>query len=522
MEILNILNPDVKALKEAYRNLPRRAEIMLNVPFSALEHALEAMEVAGFIGMKVMAFNPHDESENIIAFKGKSGPCYNTGRHALYLGSALAALDDDNHILFAGIKTPVCEKTANLYKLPVYDKLLKCSDADQKLLAKLDDNPEIFNCSTMEEDLDKLYNMLQSGIKANEFEYVFYPGPFRMLILNDGSIIKRGQINRIPKKEAGSLEKKDNIIKVRNSQVIPSACFQELYSLYGTKCLLNITAAGTISETSGQIELKKLNSISPELKSRLLNLIEKDKKFFILTGSDLNDKFGCCPSTEVTAANRLVEAGILDSWQQPAADDACPVTIYAFRNEIKSKSDNLQFKTNNEFRGIISGKLKNKNNRRMKLALRWVLLTFVFLSLAMAFIKLSGLLARNDNTALSYHLEPWNKDQYMVLLFHTTTRCDQCLRMEKYINEVLDESYKELVEGKKLQFKMIKMDHPDQRYLVETFDLYTASVVLVRFNDWQETNTIILRDSWKYTQDEAWFKDRINSKLKILLNKPYE
>jgi hypothetical protein len=359
MEIISIPNPDERALKEIYRSLPRRAEIIVNVPSPAIEQALAAMEAAGFIAMNVMAIDSGNESGNITAHKGKSGPCFNTGRHASYLGSALAALDDDNHILIAGTKTPVCEKTANIYQLPVYEKLLHCSDAEKELLSRLDDEPAEFNCSTLEEDLERLFNMLRYADKADEFEYAYYPGPFRMIILNDGSIIKRGMVNAIPKKEVASLQQKDNIRIVRPAQTIPPLRYQELYSVYGARSILNITSSGTISAKNSQINFNELNKLSPELKSRLFDLIDKDRKFFVLSGTDLNIKYGCCPSTEVTGANRLVEAGILDSFQQPAADDACPVTIYAFRNEITSKDDNLQFEIDRKFRNIISVKIRN-------------------------------------------------------------------------------------------------------------------------------------------------------------------
>ena len=522
MEIISITNPDERALKEIYRSLPRRVEVMVNIPASKTDQALVAMEAAGFIAMNVMAINSGSESLNITAHKGKSGPCYNTGRHASYLGAALAALDDDNHILLAGIKAPVCEKTANIYKLPVYEKLLHCSDADQQLLAKLDDEPVEFNCSTLGEDLERLYDMLRSVDKADEFEYAFYPGPFRMVILNDGTIIKRGQVNAISKKEVASLQKKDNIRIVKSVQTIPPLRFQELYPVYGAKSILNITSSGTISAERGQINFKGLNDIPPELKARLLDLIDKDRKFFVLSGTDLNIRYGCCPSTEVTGANRLVDAGILDSFQQPAADDACPVTIYAFRNEITSKDDNLQFEINRKFRNIISGKIRNNYYVRLKPVFRSILLTFIFLALVLALIRISGLHNGNDNMDLYTQLDPLSSDQKMILLFHTAQRCEQCINMEKYINELLDESYSNFVEDRRLQFKMLEMDDPAHRNLVESFGLYTASVVLVGFKDMQATNTIVLRDVWSYIHDGTLFKSKLKPGLDTLLSEPDE
>jgi hypothetical protein len=522
MDIINMPDPDQTAVKKLYRNLPRQAEVMLKVPYSSLAFTLESLEMAGFIGMKAVTFNSFGGSENIIAFKGKSGPCYDTGRNALYLGAAIAALDDDNHIFFSGTNMPVCEKTANLLNMPVYNKLLHCSDPDMHLLSRLDSDPQPFNCSTFEENLEKLYEMIQPGMNDGRPAWVFYPGPFRMLILSDGTIIKRGRVNKIPEKESGLLKKKDGVIIIKPEPSVTSLSFHELYSSYGARCLLQIPATAFFSSPRNHIDPDSLDLISPVLKSRLLNLIEKNRKFFILTGSDMKDESGCCPSGEVTEANNLVAAGILDSFQQSSAPDACPVNTYAFRDELSGREDDLHCTINEKLRRSISARLRKKKDQWIKKTIRLVLVTFILISLAAALFKLSRMMPGDDNTALFSHLEPWNADQYMVLLFHSTIRCEQCLSMEKFINQVMEQSYKDLTDNGKLQFKMIQMDHPGRRHLAETFKLYTASVVLIEFKEKQEVSTKVLRDSWKFVNDETLFKDLLDSEIQILLNKPDE
>jgi hypothetical protein len=151
-----------------------------------------------------------------------------------------------------------------------------------------------------------------------------------------------------------------------------------------------------------------------------------------------------------------------------------------------------------------------------------ILLTFVFLSLVLAFIRITGLQSRNGDMDLYTQLEPSSGDQNMILLFHTAQRCEQCINMEKYINELLDDSFSDFIEDKKLQFKMLEMDRPGQKNLVKSFGLYTTSVVLVGFNDKQATNTIVMRDLWSYVHDEALFKGKLKPGLEALLSKPDE
>ena len=94
--------------------------------------------------------------------------------------------------------------------------------------------------------------------------------------------------------------------------------------------------------------------------------------------------------------------------------------------------------------------------------------------------------------------------------------------MEKYITQTLDEYYNEETAGKTVQFKMIKMDQPANLHLVENFNLYTASVVLLQIDKAEVTDSRIFRDAWEYSMDEARFKNRLRHDLEALLNIPDE
>ena len=59
---------------------------------------------------------------------------------------------------------------------------------------------------------------------------------------------------------------------------------------------------------------------------------------------------GCCPSDEVGEANRLVEAGVLSAISQEVYGNACPVSYYAFKDEIFVHEEDIQFKKNQEIR----------------------------------------------------------------------------------------------------------------------------------------------------------------------------
>lgn len=512
-DIINLNKPDELALKSAFRAVNKNGEINISVTLNSLPLTLKSMESIGFIGIEIISLTDSNESAIIRAFKGKTGPCFETGRFAIYKGSALSALDDDNHFLPANEKVPVCEKTANIYKLPAYDRLIECTDADPAILEKNDNIPELFNCDTFEEDQAKLFVNLKDKDRNEGVVNLFYPGPFRLLILNDGRIIRRGQSTLIPQNEAAMLIKTDKLFESRVSKPTQSVFFSDLYALKGSGWLIENEIRGEVIKVATQPDLNILKSISPELKEHLIKLITGNKKYFILTGSDMGDKLGCCPSEVVTEANRLKRAGILESAQQEGPDESCPLSVFAFRAEIAQVENDLVFSTNEDFRKIILGILEKKQRSAFSHFTKWILLAFISITLVTAFVKFCGSSISEKGQSLFERLATENRDGLVVLLFHNSERCEMCLSMEKYTSEVLDVNYPDLVKNKKIEFRHLAMDLSENNDLVERFQIYSITIVLVSFKDKQEVKSIVLNDIWEFYRDEDLFKATLKKEL---------
>ena len=163
-------------------------------------------------------------------------------------------------------------------------------------------------------------------------------------------------------------------------------------------------------------------------------------------------------------------------------------------------------------------KLQNKIDLTFGNIAKWMLLGFIIVTITIVLLKIFESPPPSSNSSLYEQLAPWKKDQQMVLLFHFTERCAQCLNMEKFTNDVLNEDYPELVADKDLQFKLVTIDQPENVELVKRFDLYTATIALVRFDKMEEKWIVILRDIWKYSQDESVFKDSLRKELLQFVN----
>ena len=207
---ITLNKPTVSEIEKAYSRLPARGMVMVNTPFIYLSGVLFKLEGAGFIGMTV---DVSANNASIIAYKGKEGDCYETGRSATpKLNFAVAALDDADHLLYKS--TRICEKTAIIYSTSLYRNFAGVTGQDPALAAKNEKAP--FLCTTAEDKAAELSKGVTGKAEKPE-QGIFYKGPFKLLITKDGTVIRRGKGLMVSKKTAEGLLK-DNCVKVAIKQ----------------------------------------------------------------------------------------------------------------------------------------------------------------------------------------------------------------------------------------------------------------------------------------------------------------
>jgi hypothetical protein len=327
------------------------------------------IERAGFVGLTL-------ENGLVRAWKGKDGPCWETGRRATYRGAAAAALDDDKHLLFGTLR--LCEKTARVYKLPPYAKVVEVTDPDPAYLGK---DPVPFDCDTFEADAAKLAASL-APVAPAETSPILYPGPFKLLILRDGTIVRRGQPVRAA---AGELLRSGEVRPAPEGAAAEN--YLDQYKARGALCLLGDLPFERSAPR--RLSIEALADAAEATRRRLVKLIERKDDYFLLVGSDPADKDGCCPSDDVGHANALVKAGVLEAWTA-SAEAACPSTVYAFAGEIASRGEKPAFVKNEKLRADVLAFIQSKKGLPARIALR---LALVLILLAGAALSLWALLA---------------------------------------------------------------------------------------------------------------------------------
>lgn len=437
--------PGAQRIAEAFRELPRKGSVLLTCDMARLQEVTRDCENAGFFALQIKP-SADFSSASIRAWKGKSGPCYETGRSARYLGAALAVIDDDRHFISGSIR--VCEKTAGVYRLPPYAPVMEVTDADPQLLARLESDPVSFNCDTLERDsaalMDKLSNMPAAA--GLEFRAVLYPGPFRLLVLDDGSVVRRGVPVRIAEDQAAKLAGSDGLLPwpdTAGAVAQPAGQYRMIYNAQGAAGVFD-----AVSVKTGEVPVRKTVDVDgmtfasclPELVEQLRRMIERNAPYVVFSGSDPADPLGCCPSEQVGQANRLVAAGVLSKFDQPAPPDSCTTAFFAFAGEIEIADGAPVFRINTEMRSkvatVLGAGLDRSAGSGSRQLLRLALVVLIVLAFGTSIFRLGRTHYRADarlpgGIAALTALDGLKPGLVYVVVFHGDEECGACVSMRR-------------------------------------------------------------------------------------------
>ncbi|NQZ69448.1 MAG: hypothetical protein HRT89_15430, partial [Lentisphaeria bacterium] len=284
MDTEHLENPDYERLDDSYRSMERLQELSLSISGNELATTLNNLEKIGYVALRIKAFASSDAAIEILASKGKHGPCYDTERKITYTGSALAVMDDDLHLLIKNKDNLACEKTASIYQFAAYNNYLDVSPANKDLLEKLKTSPVNFDCNDYEDNLQALLKSISDKSSADETVQVFYQGPFKYLILADGAMLRRGEDNTVSKSQASELISGDACFMSTDQSKGKIRFLSELYKEQGSACLLEQANVREQVAQSTALNLDALETVHADLRSRLLSCIETRAEYFILIG----------------------------------------------------------------------------------------------------------------------------------------------------------------------------------------------------------------------------------------------
>ena len=113
-----------------------------------------------------------------------------------------------------------------------------------------------------------------------------------------------------------------------------------------------------------------------------------------------------------------------------------------------------------------------------------------------------------------------DRGKVIAYYFHGSFRCPTCRNLEQYAKEAIENNFrKELGEGS-LIFKAVNVEDKGNEHFVNSYQLYTKSLVLSLTKDDKEVKYKNLDKIWEYVRDKAkymnYVKNEVNDFLKGL------
>lgn len=116
---------------------------------------------------------------------------------------------------------------------------------------------------------------------------------------------------------------------------------------------------------------------------------------------------------------------------------------------------------------------------------------------------------------------PSQSDQTKVIAyyFHVTARCTTCRTIESYSREVIEQKFGGDIARGHLQFKVVNVQSPENRHFVKDYQLFTKSLVLVRFENGRQAEYKVLNDTWELVGDKQAMQGYVEREVRDYLKR---
>ncbi len=112
-----------------------------------------------------------------------------------------------------------------------------------------------------------------------------------------------------------------------------------------------------------------------------------------------------------------------------------------------------------------------------------------------------------------------DESKVIAYYFHTTARCATCRAIESYSREVIEQRFSLDIARGHLQFKLVNVELPANQHFVRDYQLFTKSLVLVRFEKGKQTEYKVLNDTWELVGNKQAMQAYVERELRVFLKR---
>ena len=103
--------------------------------------------------------------------------------------------------------------------------------------------------------------------------------------------------------------------------------------------------------------------------------------------------------------------------------------------------------------------------------------------------------------------------------FHVTVRCTTCRTIESYSREVIERKFAADMANGRLQYRVVNVQLPENKHFIKDYQLFTKSLVLVRFDKGRQAEYRILNDTWELVGDKAAMQGYVEREVREYLKR---
>jgi hypothetical protein len=148
------------------------------------------------------------------------------------------------------------------------------------------------------------------------------------------------------------------------------------------------------------------------------------------------------------------------------------------------------------------------------------LVTAALFFIGVAVLDLVYVRAEKAQTAAAATAQPQGSDSKVIAYyFHVTVRCTTCRAIEGYSREVVEQKFGAEIAKGRLQYKLVNVQLSENKHFVKDYQLFTKSLVLVRFDKGKQAEYKVLNDTWELVGDKPAMQAYVERELREYLKR---
>ena len=107
--------------------------------------------------------------------------------------------------------------------------------------------------------------------------------------------------------------------------------------------------------------------------------------------------------------------------------------------------------------------------------------------------------------------------QVAVYYFHGTNRCQTCLKIEALSEQAMKTSFASELSDGRITWQVLNYELPENKKYVDDYQLYSQSLIVLKFADGKRVEWKNLTDIWELVGDDAAFEDYVRREVNAYL-----